>query len=444
MDQAVLQGQQNATASPPNPRTTEDKIAVVGLGYVGLPLAVSMARKFSTVIGFDISASRIAALRNGIDVTNEVEPEKLAASTCTFTASPEALAKATAYIVTVPTPIDRNMKPDLGYLRSACDLISKSLAKGDLVIFESTVYPGVTEDVCGKLLGELTGLSPSVDFSLGYSPERINPGDKVNTLEKIMKVVSADSPKALERVVNIYSRIIEAGLHQCSSIKVAEGAKALENTQRDINIALMNEIAMICDRVGISTQEMIEAASTKWNFIPFKPGLVGGHCIGVDPYYLAALSEQMGHHPEVILAGRRLNDSMATEVAAKTLKLLVRRGGSIRQARIGLFGVAFKENVPDLRNSKAVSLAKELGTFGLDVMISDSFVEPEDARSEGIKLSDPDTLWNLDVMIVASAHTEYREDPTFLNRLAPDGILIDIQGVFRSKDLPEQMTYWSL
>jgi UDP-N-acetyl-D-galactosamine dehydrogenase len=434
------------TATPARPKVKHrfEKIAVIGLGYVGFPLSMGLADAFQTVIGFDISKRRVATLRAGHDYTGEIDDVRITDSTLRITGDADDLAEATVYIVTVPTPIDDINRPDFTPLQMASEVIGNYLKRGDLVIFESTVYPGVTEEYCGKILAEVSGLVPMVDFNLGYSPERINPGDKTNTLEKIVKIVSADTPAALDRVTAIYEKVITAGLYRASSIKVAEGAKVLENTQRDVNIALMNELAVICEKVGISTREVIEAASSKWNFVPYFPGLVGGHCIGVDPYYLAALSEKVGHHPEVILAGRRLNDRMAAHIATAALKLLVRRGGDIRAARIGFFGITFKENVPDIRNSKAIDLIGELQSFALNVLVHDPVVIRDEAARGGVKLAPLDQMEDLDMLILTVPHEAYLRDKGFLNRLSPDGILMDVKSVYSRKKLPAGCEYWSL
>ncbi len=423
---------------------TKEAIAVIGLGYVGFPLAIALAEKFEGVIGFDISEHRVKTLRGGSDFTGEISDERIARSSLHVTSDAAEMANASFYIATVPTPVSEGNRPDLSPLYSACEIIGKYLSKGDVVVFESTVYPGVTEDICGPLLEKASGLTAGVDFNLGYSPERINPGDTNNPLEKIVKNVSGDTPETLERVAAVYQEIIEAGIFKTSSIKVAEASKVIENTQRDINIALMNELALICNRIGIPTMEVIEAASTKWNFIPFTPGMVGGHCIGVDPYYLAALSEELGHHPQVILSGRRVNDGMASYIANAILKKLALRDHSIRRARIGVFGISFKENVPDIRNSKAIELIDELKSFGLTVMVNDPHVSQSDATKVGIELMDASEMQDLDLAVVIAPHKEYLEDPDFLNCLLPDGVLFDIKSVFRDRVLPEAADYWAL
>lgn len=421
-----------------------EKVAVIGLGYVGLPLAVRVAELYEDVIGYDLSENRVSEVNNGVDVTLEVEYVRLKACGLKATANPTDLALATFYIVAVPTPITDEKHPDLGPLETACYKIGPNLKSGDVVVFESTVYPGVTEDFCGPLLEKHSNLVRGKDFNIGYSPERINPGDKVHRLETIVKPVSADTPGTLERVASLYDRVVEAGVYKCSSIKVAETAKVMENTQRDLNIALMNELSQICDRLDISTNEVIDAASTKWNFMPFRPGLVGGHCIGVDPYYIAALSERIGHHPDVILAGRRLNDTMPSRVAASLIKRLALRGGALRGARVGFFGVTFKENVPDLRNSKSIDLIEELQKFGLQIMVNDAVCSAEQAARYGIIFTDETEIRDLDMMVVAVSHDEYCDNPVFLDRLKSDGILCDVRGIYRDVQLPETVDYWSL
>ena len=423
---------------------SSEKIAIIGLGYVGFPLGISLAEHHPHVVGFDVSAHRVATLRDGVDYTEEVDPARIKASTMAITEDKDALADATFYIVTVPTPIDKNKRPDLTAVRSACEMIAPYLNMGDVVVFESTVYPGVTEDICGPLLSEGSGLTATKDFSLGYSPERINPGDKNRPIESIVKNVSADTPEALDRVAAVYEAAITAGVFRCSSIKVAEGAKVLENTQRDVNIALMNELALICDKIGVNTHDIIEAASTKWNFLQFYPGLVGGHCIGVDPYYLASLSDEVGHHPEIILAGRRLNDSIPAFIASTVLKKLAQKGGAIRRARVGLLGITFKENVPDIRNSKSIELVRELEAYGLSVLVNDPLADPEEAKKADITLSGLDAMQDLEVLILCVPHTAYLEDETLLNHLVPQGVLVDVKSVFLKKTLPEGLDYWAL
>src|SRR5712671_4418512 len=370
----------------------ERGFAVIGLGYVGLPVALALARKCEPVIGFDISQQRIAALREGNDITGEVTRTALRETRLRLTDNPDTLAEASFLIVTVPTPIDAERRPDLGPLRSACSLIGPRLRRGSVVVFESTVYPGLTREVCGPLLAKASGLEQGVGFKLGYSPERINPGDKQHRLETIVKIVAGEDAETLERVAAVYGLIIEAGLYRASSIEVAEAAKVIENTQRDLNIALMNELAIIFDRIGIPTKEVLEAAATKWNFLPFTPGLVGGHCIGVDPYYLTARAEAAGYYPQVILSGRRINDGMGSFIAQRLVK----------RAKIGILGITFKEDVPDLRNSRVPDIIAELRDFGIAALVSDPLADPAEAKREyGVDLVPFDRLTGLDGLILA-------------------------------------------
>lgn len=425
-------------------KSRTERISVIGLGYVGLPLCVAMARQYETVIGYDISERRVADLLDHHDSTNEVTGAALLDCTARFSTRDACLAEASFHIVTVPTPIDAEKRPDLQPLRDACAVLGRHLKPGDMVVFESTVYPGVTEDVCGPILEAYSGLVAGRDFHLGYSPERINPGDRERTIETITKIVAADSPAALDRAVAVYGRIVSAGIHRSPSIRVAECAKVIENTQRDVNIALMNELSLICDRAGIATADVIEAAGTKWNFQKFRPGLVGGHCIGVDPYYLSSLAERLNLQPEIILAGRRLNDRMAAHVASVATKKLVRRGGVVASARIGLFGMTFKENVPDIRNSKSFDLVRELRALGMTVMVHDPLADPAEMARNGAAPCDVEDMRDLDLMIVAVDHDAYLDAPDFLSRLRPDGVFIDIKAAFDSARLPRTASYWAL
>ncbi|MDR1360364.1 MAG: nucleotide sugar dehydrogenase, partial [Deltaproteobacteria bacterium] len=362
-------------------------LAVMGLGYVGLPLAVALAGHFP-VIGLDLNAVRIAELRAGRDRTGEVSPARLAAADIAYSTNEEDLAKARVIIVAVPTPVNEHRFPDLRPLEQASSMVGRHLSKGAVVVYESTVYPGLTEEICVPLLELASGLSLGKDFSVGYSPERINPGDRVHTVERIVKVVSGSDAPTLELLAGIYGAITSAGVYKAPSIKVAEAAKVIENTQRDLNIALMNELALICDRLGIASSDVLETAETKWNFLPFRPGLVGGHCIGVDPYYLTCRAEAAGYHPEVILAGRRINDSMPRRLAEKTVKLLLSGGRDILRARVGVFGLSFKENVADLRNSKVLELCAELEEYGLSVLAHDPLADPEEVlKASGLPLT---------------------------------------------------------
>jgi UDP-N-acetyl-D-galactosamine dehydrogenase len=423
------------------------KIAVVGLGYVGLPLAVALAAKHS-VVGFDISSERVASLKQGNDVTHELSPEQLkTASGLTITDNASDMKSCDIFIVTVPTPIDNANRPDFTALLSACAIVGRNLSNGNIVVFESTVYPGVTEEICGPELERHSGLEAGVDFKLGYSPERINPGDKDRPIHKIMKVVAGSDSETLDTLANLYGSIIEAGIHRASSIKVAEAAKVIENTQRDVNIALMNEISKIFDLVGIRTSEVLEAAGTKWNFIKFHPGLVGGHCIGVDPYYLTAKAEQLGYHPQVILSGRRINDGMGAYVAQRVVKLLARRDQPIHDARVGILGFTFKENVPDIRNSKVVDVYNELVAFGVEPMVHDPVADPKTVeRAYGVKLCDLSALSDLSAVIIAVAHDDYASlgGDGISKMLAPDGIVVDVLSKVDPASLRPDLCYWSL
>lgn len=445
LDNLIHDQKETARRSPSTvKKQTAERIAVLGLGYVGLPLATSLARKYDQVVGYDISETRIDALRRGRDHTNEVTHETLISSGLQTTIDSLDLATATFYIVTVPTPITKAHQPDLTPLEAACATIGPYLKQNDIVVFESTVYPGVTEDFCGPILECHSGMKAGHDFFLGYSPERINPGDKNNTIDKITKIISGDSPAAVDRISKVYGSIITAGLHTCPSIKVAEGAKVLENTQRDVNIALMNEMSLICDKLGISTNDVIDAAATKWNFVPFTPGLVGGHCIGVDPYYLATAAEQVGLHPQVILAGRRLNDAMADHVTQAAVRLLIHSEGSAKTARIGVFGMTFKENVPDARNSKALEVILGLREFGFDPMVHDAVCGKREAAKVGVTLCNMAEMRNLDLMILATPHDAYAKNPKFLDRIKPNGALLDVRGVLAAQAKSRGLRYWSL
>ena len=385
------------------------KIAVVGLGYVGLPLAVEFGKKFP-VVGFDIKRDRIEALREGRDDTLETEPDELrSAKLLEFTADNEALGDCNVYIVTVPTPIDGNKRPDLRPLVGASETVGRVLKKGDTVIFESTVYPGCTEEDCVPVLERFSGLVFNRDFTVGYSPERINPGDKQHRLPNIRKVTSGSTPEAADRIDALYGEIITAGTYKAENIKVAEAAKVIENTQRDLNIALINELAIIFNRLGIDTEAVLQAAGTKWNFLPFRPGLVGGHCIGVDPYYLTHKAEALGHHPQVILAGRRINDNMATYVADQLVKAMIAKRIQVNGSRVLVLGLAFKENCPDIRNTKVVDVISSLRTFGIDVEIYDPMVTTEEAHHEyGLSLIDAPKAGSYDAVLLAVAHQDYR------------------------------------
>ncbi len=408
------------------------KIAVVGLGYVGLPLAAAFGEK-REVVGFDINAKRIGELRDGVDFTREVTAEELAASQgLSFTDSVDGIRDCQIYIVTVPTPIDEFKSPDLTPLVKASESVGKVLKAGDIVIYESTVYPGATEEVCVPVLEQVSGLKFNQDFYAGYSPERINPGDKEHRVTTIMKVTSGSTPEIAEEVDALYADIITAGTHKASSIKVAEAAKVIENTQRDLNIALINELSMIFSRLKIDTHEVLAAAGTKWNFLPFKPGLVGGHCIGVDPYYLTHKAQSIGYHPEIILAGRRVNDNMGPYAAAELVKAMIKAGHTIASARVLVMGFAFKENCPDLRNTRVIDVVKELQDFGCTVDITDCWADNDEARHEyGIDLLDTPNKGEYDAVMLAVPHREYAALSASELRafLKDNGVLFDLKGV---------------
>lgn len=424
-------------------------IAVVGLGYVGLPLAVAFSRKMS-VIGFDINPARIEELRRGMDHTREVDEKVLADADIEFDSNPAVLKKAAVIIVAVPTPIDKHRNPDLEPVISASRLVGANMSSGCVVVYESTVYPGLTEEICVPILEKESGLELGNGFSIGYSPERINPGDKVHTLETITKIVSASDPATLDLLEQLYGSVVSAGIHRASSIKVAEAAKVIENTQRDLNIALMNELAVIFGRMGIDTREVLEAAGSKWNFLPFKPGLVGGHCIGVDPYYLTFKAEELGFHPEVILAGRRINDRMGKYVAECVVKRLIAAGRRINGCRIGVLGLTFKENVPDLRNSRVIDLIKELEDYGAEVLVHDAEADPREARAAyGVKLQEIEDLRDLDALVLAVGHNKYANlDPQAMRDFfaEPDrGAILDVKGFFDPAAIKAAgLDYWRL
>jgi UDP-N-acetyl-D-galactosamine dehydrogenase len=408
-------------------------VAVIGLGYVGLPLAVEFGRVFDT-IGFDLSAEKVARIAARVDTTGEVSAEQFAAATrLSVTADPAALRDADCIVVAVPTPVDEAHQPDFGPLISASRFVGANLKAGALVIYESTVYPGATEEVCVPVLEAASGKRWKKDFFVGYSPERINPGDREHTLTRIVKVVAGDSEQTLGRVAALYEAVVTAGVHRASSIKVAEAAKVIENTQRDLNIALMNELAIIFERVGIDTAEVLKAAGTKWNFLPFRPGLVGGHCIGVDPYYLTRKAEMLGYHPQVILAGRRINDGMGKFVAEQVVKRLIQEAQPVSNQVAIVLGLTFKEDVPDLRNSKVVDIVRELQSYGMKVHVHDPIAESSDAQHEyGIALTPWEDLPPARAVIGAVAHEAYRRMPldALTARLTRGGVFADIKSVY--------------
>ena len=422
-------------------------VAVVGLGYVGLPLAVAFGRKVRT-IGFDVSTAKIAAYRKHLDPTGEVSADEIrGALHLEVTADPALLKQATAIIVAVPTPVDAAHQPDFGPLISASITVGANLQPGVVVIYESTVYPGATEEVCVPVLEKHSKLKWRTDFHVGYSPERINPGDREHTLTKIIKVVAGDDAATLDRVAALYASVIDAGVHRAASIKVAEAAKVIENTQRDLNVALMNELAIIFDRLGIDTLDVLKAAGTKWNFLPFRPGLVGGHCIGVDPYYLTHKAETVGYHPEVILAGRRINDGMGKFIAEKTVKLMIAAGVSLKGAKVNVLGLAFKENCPDLRNSRVPDIIAELRSYGLEVNAHDPAASAEEARHEyGIELRSWDELPQAEAIVIAVAHREYvrLEAPDYRAKLNGAGVVVDVKSALAPLIASGLPNYWRL
>ncbi|MDF1591596.1 MAG: nucleotide sugar dehydrogenase [Desulfobacterales bacterium] len=426
----------------------KDKVAVVGLGYVGLPLAVHLSHHFS-VTGFDLKADRIAELKSGRDRTLEVAEDELKSVQINFSSDPKVLSSCRLIVIAVPTPIDEYRIPDLSPLRLASEITGRHMAEGTCIVYESTVYPGVTEEVCLPILTAESGMTFGTDFTVGYSPERINPGDKAHSLDKIKKIVSGSDPDTLQLLEQVYGRVVTAGIHPVSSIRVAEAAKVIENTQRDLNIALMNELAMIFDKMGIDTTEVLEAAATKWNFLPFKPGLVGGHCIGVDPYYLTFKAESLGYHPEMILAGRRINDSMGKYVAQRAVKLLFKSNKRVHGAKIAVLGITFKEDVPDLRNTKVVDLIRELEEYGIEVRIHDPLADAAEARHYyGLELSEMDRLNGVDAVVVAVMHTAYKK--MGLSRIAglcagDMPVLIDLKSMFSPAEArKENVIYWRL
>ncbi len=424
------------------------KIALVGLGYVGLPIAVAFGNK-QPVVGFDISAEKVKELQSGIDRTGEVSSKDLESTQVTYTSDPGQLKDCNFIIVAVPTPITECLNPDFTALKGASATIGKNLSKGTIVVFESTVYPGATEEICIPILEQISGLTCGQDFKVGYSPERINPGDKIHTLQSIIKVVSAQDDETLDKVAHVYEQVVDAGVHRAPTIKVAEAAKVIENTQRDLNIALMNELALIFDRLDIDTQAVLEAAGTKWNFLKFFPGLVGGHCIGVDPYYLTFKAESVGYHPEVILAGRRINIGMGKFVAEQTIKRLSRLNSRGSTMDVAVLGLTFKEDVPDLRNSRVPDIIEELKEYGANVHLCDPMVESTDAEHEyGYKLLEKDNLPKVDAIIVAVAHASFLDqnitDFMGLYKNPGEGVFIDVKGVFDPQLFPQTISYWRL
>ena len=429
----------------------EEKISLVGLGYVGMPIAVAFAKKVD-VIGYDLNAKKIELYKSGIDPTLEVGDEAIKNTTVEFTSDETKLREAKFHIVAVPTPVNNDHTPDLTPVEGASRILGRNLTKGSIVVFESTVYPGVTEDVCVPILEKESGLKCGVDFKIGYSPERINPGDKVHRLETIVKIVSGMDEETLDVVAKVYELVVEAGVHRAESIKVAEAAKVIENSQRDINIAFMNELSIIFNKMGIDTKAVLEAAGTKWNFLKFFPGLVGGHCIGVDPYYLTYKAEQIGYHSQVILAGRRINDDMGKYVAENVVKKLIAAGKNVRNAKVAILGFTFKENCPDTRNTRVIDIMNELGEYGIIPVVADPVADAEEGKQHyGIEFVDINTVKDMDAVIIAVGHTEFMNfsmsdiDSMFASGDNAGKVIVDVKGVLNRKDYSEAgYQYWRL
>lgn len=427
----------------------QEKIAVIGLGYVGLPLAIELAKVYD-VVGFDVNREKLDIYISGVDVTEEVGDQAIQETTMKFTNDEADLKDCKFHIVAVPTPINSDKTPNLDPIIGASEIIGRNLTAGSIVVYESTVYPGTTEEICIPILEDVSKLKFGKDFKVGYSPERINPGDKVNTLTKIIKIVSGSDEDALREISKVYSHIIEAGVHEAQSIKVAEAAKVIENSQRDINIAFMNELAIVFDKMNIDTKAVLEAAGTKWNFLNFTPGLVGGHCIGVDPYYFTYKAEQLGYHSQIILAGRKVNDNMGKHVANSIIKQLIQANINVNEAKIGFFGLTFKENVADVRNTKVIDILKELDDFGVDYLVHDPHAEPDDVKHEfDIELVDEASMKDLDCVVMAVPHDYYKNTYTVdhISTLfrADNKVFIDIKGIYDRKACEAAgMKYWSL
>ena len=428
----------------------KEKISLVGLGYVGMPIAVAFSRKVD-VIGFDVNKQKIELYKNGIDPTNEVGNETIANCAVDFTADETKLREAKFHIVAVPTPVNADHTPDLSPVEGASHVVGRNLTKGSIVVYESTVYPGVTEDICVPILEQESGLKCGVDFKIGYSPERINPGDKVHRLETIVKIVSGMDAETLEEVANVYSLVVEAGVHRAESIKVAEAAKVIENSQRDINIAFMNELSIIFNMMGIDTKAVLKAAGTKWNFLNFQPGLVGGHCIGVDPYYLTYKAEELGYHSQIILSGRRINDDMGKYVVESLVKKLIMADIPIKNAKIAILGFTFKENCPDTRNTKVIDIVKELGEYGIKPVIVDPAADAEEAkRLYGLEFDTMEAVKDMDAVILAVQHEAFKSltradiDKFYANN-GKQNVLVDIKGILDRKEYEDAgYVYWRL
>lgn len=429
----------------------EEKIALIGLGYVGLPIAVAFSKK-AKVIGFDCNASKIELYKNGVDPTKEVGDAALASCSVLFTSDAEKLREAKFHIVAVPTPVNADHTPDLSLVERASELLGRNLTKGSIVVYESTVYPGVTEDFCVPILERESGLKCGVDFKVGYSPERINPGDKVHRLETITKIVSGMDQESLEEIAKVYEIVVDAGVYRAESIKVAEAAKVIENSQRDINIAFMNELSIIFNMMGIDTQSVLKAAETKWNFLKFTPGLVGGHCIGVDPYYLTYKAEQMGYHSQIILSGRRINDDMGKYVAESTVKQMIRAGISLKNAKVAILGLTFKENCPDTRNTKIIDIYRELQEYGISAVVTDPVADAEEVRRlHGMEFAELDAIRDCDCVILAVAHDAFRalteKDIEKMFQVGDNAskVLVDIKGILNRREYEDAgYCYWRL
>jgi len=429
----------------------QQSLSLIGLGYVGMPIAVAFAKKVK-VIGFDCNEKKIGLYRSGIDPTNEVGNDVIAATTVDFTADETKLKEAKFHIVAVPTPVNSDHTPDLSPLEGASTILGRNLTKGSIVVYESTVYPGVTEDVCVPILEKVSGLKCGVDFKVGYSPERINPGDKLHRLETITKIVSGMDAETLDVVAKVYELVVEAGVHRAESIKVAEAAKVIENSQRDINIAFMNELSIIFNRMGIDTKSVLEAAGTKWNFLPFRPGLVGGHCIGVDPYYLTYKAEQLGYHSQIILAGRRINDDMGAYVAQQLVKKLIATDVAVKSAKVAILGFTFKENCPDTRNTKVIDIVNELREYGITPVIADPCADADEAKREyGLEFVDIASIKDMDAVILAVAHEQFKDlsmedlNELFKNEDNSKKVLVDVKGLLDRKAYEAAgYRYWRL
>lgn len=428
----------------------EEKLSLVGLGYVGMPIAVAFGRKIN-VIGYDLNAQKVEQYKAGYDPTREVGDDVIKQANVEFTADENKLKEAKFHIVAVPTPVNDDHTPDLRPVEGASRTVGRNLVKGSIVVFESTVYPGVTEDICVPIMEKESGLTCGVDFKVGYSPERINPGDKVHRLETIVKIVSGMDEETLDTIAKVYELVVEAGVYRADSIKVAEAAKVIENSQRDINIAFMNELSIIFNKLGIDTKSVLEAAGTKWNFLNFFPGLVGGHCIGVDPYYLTYKAEEMGYHSQIILSGRRINDDMGRYVAENVVKNLIKADIAVKTARVAILGFTFKENCPDTRNTKVIDIVKELREYGIEPVIVDETADAQEAeRLYGVKLAGREAVKDLDALVIAVAHEEFshlskEEIAGFFNQSHEKKVLVDIKGILNRRDyMTEEYMYWRL